>query len=309
VVAEEVPLAEAAGRVAAADIVAAADLPAFDRAAADGLALRADETVGAGAYNPLPFRLADAAEGVATGGAVAVESGDALPAGADAVVRLEHAMPDAPGTVAIIAPVAAGSDVERMGSQAARGSVLVGAGRRLAAAEVGLLACAGLQRVAVVGRPRVRCLLAGPAGGVPDANGPMLAALVARDGGDVADRRPVARDRASLRDALASPGADIVLLAGGTGTGTGDAAAEALAEAGGIAVRGVALRPGETSGAGRTASGVPVLLLPGTPAACLWAYELIAGRAMRPRARRSPPRAGWGRGGGRAPQKGWGGGQ
>ena len=70
------------------------DLPPFDRAAADGFALRADETVGASAYNPLPFRLGPASAGVAPGGAVAVESGDPLPAGADAVVRLEHAMPD-----------------------------------------------------------------------------------------------------------------------------------------------------------------------------------------------------------------------
>jgi molybdopterin molybdotransferase len=279
--AEEVPLAGAAGRVAAADIVAAANLPPFDRAAADGLALRAGETVGAGAYNPLPFRLVQSAEGVAAGRAVAVESGDALPAGADAVVRLEHAMPDAPGTVAILAPAAGGSEVERAGSQAARGSVLVGAGRRLAAAEIGLLASAGVARVAVVGRPRVRCLLLAAAGAAHDANGPILAALVARDGGVVADRRALARDRASLRDALASPGADVVLLAGGTGAGAGDAAAAALAEAGEIAVHGVALRPGETSGAGRTMSGVPVLLLPGTPAACLWAYELIAGRAIR----------------------------
>src|SRR5262245_5860071 len=101
---DEVSLDEVAGRVLAADVTAPTDLPAFDRAAGDGFALRADETVGASGYNPLPFRLAEAAGGVAPHRAVAVESGDPLPAGADAVVRLEHAMPDAPGTVAIIAP-------------------------------------------------------------------------------------------------------------------------------------------------------------------------------------------------------------
>jgi molybdopterin molybdotransferase len=296
---EDVPLAEAAGRVLAADMPAETDLPPLDRAAADGFALVADETVGAGAYNPLPFRLVPAPAGVQPGHAVAVESGDALPAGADAVVGLEHAAPDAPETIAIIAPVAAGNEVERAGSHAARGSVLVAGGRRLGPGEIGLLASAGVERVSVVGRPRVRCLLATdraarveharPTGPLHDANGPMLAALVERDGGVMVGQRRVERSRAVLREALGSPGADIVLVAGGTGPGAGDEVAAALADAGELAIHSVALRPGETAGAGRAAAGgVPVFLLPGTPAACLWAYELLAGRAVRRLAGRSP---------------------
>jgi molybdopterin molybdotransferase len=294
---EDVPLAHAAGRVLARGVEAALDLPPFDRAAADGFALRADETVGASAYNPLPFRLGPGSVDVAVGGAAAVESGDPLPAGADAVVRLEHAMPDTPGAVAVIAPVFAGSEVERQGSYAARGSALLPAGRRLDASAIGLLASAGLERISVVGRPRVRCVLAAgrlvdaaraPAPGeVYDANGPLLAALVERDGGAIVEQRRVERSRAALREALASPGADIVLVAGGSGRGSGDHAAAALAEAGEVAVHGVALRPGETAGAGRLA-GVPVFLLPGSPAACLWAYELLAGRAVRLMAGHSP---------------------
>ena len=157
---EDAPVADAAGRVLAADVTAAMDLPPFDRATADGFALRADETVGAGAYNPLPFRLAPASAGVAPGHAVAVESGDPLPAGADTVARPEQAMPDAPGTIAIIAPVAVGAEVERVGSQCARGGVLFAAGQQLGPGDIGLLASTGVGRVPVVVRPRVRCLLA-----------------------------------------------------------------------------------------------------------------------------------------------------
>jgi molybdopterin molybdotransferase len=293
---EDVRPVEAVGRVLAGDVAAPIDLPPFDRAAADGFALVADETVGAGAYNPLPFRLVPAPAGVQAGHAVAVECGDPLPAGADAVVRLEHATPDAPGTIAIIAPVAAENEVERAGSHAGRGGLLVGAGRRLGPSEIGLLAAAGVQRVSVVGRPRVRCLLAADratdgghglaSGAVFDANGPMLAALIERDGGLEVERRRVERGRAALRDALGLRGADVVLVVGGTGPGAGDESAGALAEAGELAVHGVALRPGETAGAGR-ASGAPVFLLPGTPAGCLWAYELIAGAAIRRLAGRS----------------------
>jgi len=291
VAAEDVPLAEAAGRVLAAAVQAEADLPQLDRAAADGFALVADETMGAGAYNPLPFRLVPASAGVQPGHAVAVESGDPLPAGADAVVRLEHAAPDVPGIMAIIAPVAAGNEVERAGSHAARGGVLVAGGRRLGPGEIGLLGAADVARVSVVGRPRVRCLLAADRQprATHDANGPMLAALVERDGGVMVGRRHVKRSRAVLRDALGSPEADIVLVAGGTGPGAGDTAAAALADTGELAIHGVALRPGETAGAGRAAAGgVPVFLLPGTPPACLWAYELLAGRAIRRLAGRSP---------------------
>jgi molybdopterin molybdotransferase len=291
---EAIALANAAGRVLAGSVEAPLDLPPFDRAAADGFALRADETVGASAYNPLSFKLGPASGGVAPGRAVAVAAGDPLPAGADAVVRLEHAMPEPAGAVAVIAPVFAGSAVERQGSHAARGSALLAAGRRLDAGDVGLLAAAGLERAMVVGKPRVRCLLlagrAIEAGRVPaageiyDADGPLLAALIERDGGVVASRHGAGRDeqrlRKALRHALEAPGTDIVLVVGGTGAGYDDHAAAALAEAGALAVHGVAVRPGATVGAGG-AAGLPVFLLPGPPADCLWAYELLAGRAIR----------------------------
>jgi molybdopterin molybdotransferase len=87
---------------------------------------------------------------------------------------------------------------------------------------------------------------------------------------------------------LVEAGVDIVLVIGGTGPGIDDHSAAALAEAGELAIHGVALRPGETAGLGRTVSGVPVVLLPGAPAACLWSYELFAGRVIRRLGGRGP---------------------
>src|ERR1700736_4366724 len=84
----------------------------------------------------------------------------------------------------------------------------------------------------------------------------------------------------ALSGALVEAGVDIVLVIGGTGPGSDDHSAAALAGAGELAIHGVTLRPGETTGLGRTGSGVPVVLLPGAPAACLWSYELFAGRAI-----------------------------
>lgn len=277
--AELVPLADAPGRVLAAPAVAAGDMPGFDRAGIDGIALAAEATVGASAYNPLRFRLVPAGSSLPPDSAARVAAGDALPAGADAVIPPD-ALDGAAGCE-IVEPVAPGSGVERRAGQAAAGATLLAAGRRLRAADIGLLAVAGIERVPVVGRPLLRVLLTGASAGVPDADGPLLRGLIERDGGVPADIRPLARDREALAAALAAPGADIILVAGGTGRGGDDHAAAALAEAGELAIHGVALYPAETAGMGRSRAGTPVFLLPGAPASCLWAYEMLAGRAVR----------------------------
>ena len=79
-----------------------------------------------------------------------------------------------------------------------------------------------------------------------------------------------------------------MLVIGGTGRGRDDHAAAALAAAGKCAIHGVALLPGETTGLGHNVGGVRVVLLPGAPAACLWSYELLAGRAIRRLGGRNP---------------------
>jgi molybdopterin molybdotransferase len=111
----------------------------------------------------------------------------------------------------------------------------------------------------------------------------MLAALVRRDGGVAEPDSRVA----DLAEALASPGADLVIVCGGTEPG--DGAGSALARVGRLELRGVAIRPGETACLG-TVGAVPVFLLPGLPVACYAAYELLAGPAVRLMGGRS---AGW----------------
>jgi molybdopterin molybdotransferase len=115
----------------------------------------------------------------------------------------------------------------------------------------------------------------------------MLHSLIERDGG-VTDLCRMERTAQAVREALVPGGADIVLLVGGTGRGRNDHAAAVLAEAGALAIDGVALRPGSAAGIGCTEAGVPVVLLPGTPSACLWAYEFLAGRAIRRLGRCNP---------------------
>jgi molybdopterin molybdotransferase len=287
--AEEVDLAEAAGRVLAQDAVAAADLPPFDRASVDGLAVRADDTAGASVYNPLGFRLAaTGCDALSPYTGVLLRLGDPLPADADAVVPLAHIEVGSGGSCELIEASAPRSGVERKADQFARGATLLEAGRRLLPYDIALLAAAGVLRPRVIRSPKVRCFLTRPDGPLHDADGPLLRALIGRDGGTVAELRQINRDQATVRGALRAAAADAVIVVGGTGLGPDDASAAALAEAGTLAIRGVTLRPGETASLGRTEAGLPVFLLPGTPMACLWAYEFFAGRAIRHLAGRDP---------------------
>lgn len=274
---ESAPLARAAGRVLASAVTTDTDLPRIAQAGTDGFALRAADTEGASDYSPLPLRLAARGASVLKPGeAVEVGSGEPLPAGADAVLPLEAGEIQG-GQLEVSTPIAAGEDVARIGEEARAGERLLPAGRRLRPQDLAWLALAGITEVEVVGRPRVRVLLAGQF--EHDADGPLLTALVARDGGVLVgcERAP---DLAALQAALRQPGADLVLIAGGTGLGPDDEAAAALAREGELAIHGLAMHPGDTAGLGRVGE-MPVALLPGMPLACLCAYDVLASRLLR----------------------------
>jgi molybdopterin molybdotransferase len=260
--AEEASFDAAAGRVLASDQRASGAIPSADCAAIDGFAVKAEASLGAGAYNPVAVT------------AVAVEAGEPMPPETDAVVPSNQAEPEGPGQIVLVEPTVAGANVDRRGAVITGGMLLAAAGTRLTPGHLGLLALAGGNRISVTRRPRVRLAITGKARSGPpvDSNGPMLRALIERDGGALLD--------ATLADAFAGD-ADIIIIAGGTGRGPNDRSVEALAAAGSLDIHGVALMPGETAGLGHTLGGVPVLLLPGSPAACLWNYELFAGRAIR----------------------------
>jgi molybdopterin molybdotransferase len=262
----------AVGRITAGDIVAAGDLPAMDRAARDGYAIRAADSVGASDYNPIPLGL--------TGPLSPVSVGDAVPEGIDAVVAVEQIRYDI-GTVELVAAVAEGEGIERRGDDITAGTILLPAGRLVRPADAALLAVLGVADIPVVRRPVVRLAAVGSElEPHTDLDTPMLAALVERDGGIAERHPPLPDDEAAIRDFLARPGADLVILCGGSGLGTNDRTAEALADAGTLAIHGIALRPADSTSLGEAAS-VPVVILPGSPATCLCAYEIVAGRAVR----------------------------
>jgi molybdopterin molybdotransferase len=287
--------------VLATPVTASLDVPAFDRSAMDGYAVRSIETSGASDYNPLTFAIAGQAlpgrpfEGaMSANAAVRVMTGAPMPRGADAVVPAEYA-DEKQGKVDLTLAVGAGKNVGARGEDIRTGAVVLEAGRRLRAQDVGLVASLGMAHVDVVAQPRVRILVTGneivdpgapkDAYQIYDANSPMLRGLVERDGGTV-ERRRLEDDPASIRDALTAPGADVILVSGGSSVGSEDHAPRLLAEVGELAVHGVAMRPSSPAGAGRIGDTL-VFLLPGNPVSCLCAYDFFAGRAIRLRGGRS----------------------
>ncbi len=196
---EVVSLGDAAGRVLARDVTSPVDVPRFARSMMDGFAVRAADTLGATPYNRMPIAVIGQslpgrgfAGRMGPGQAVRIMTGAPLPDGADAVLPVEWTEIEAARILAQ-GEVSPGKHVGRIGEDIAAGTVVLSAGRALRPQDVGVLASIGLARVPVVRRPRVRIVVTGdellPAGAMPeghkivDSNGPMLAALVARDGG------------------------------------------------------------------------------------------------------------------------------
>ncbi len=293
--AEEVPLAECTGRVAARAVTSEVEVPPFPRATMDGYALRAADTFGATPYDPVILAVGGEsmpgrpAIPLAARAACRIMTGAPLPPGADAVLRAEDAT-ETEGRLEVRAALAAGRNVGRPGEDVRRGDLVVPAGRRLLPQDVGLLSSVGCSRVAVHRRPRVRVIVSGnellppgerPAGHrITDSNGPMLAALLERDGGVVESLLRLPDDRDPLRSALAGPRADVIVTAGAASVGREDWVPLLVAELGELLVHGVAMRPSSPTGIGRIGPA-PVLLLPGNPVSCLVAYDFFAGPVVR----------------------------
>jgi molybdopterin molybdotransferase len=304
--AEPVPVAACAGRVLAEDVRASVDVPAFRRSAMDGYAVRGEDTFGASAYDPLALRLVGEAlpgrphaGAVGAGEAVRIMTGAPVPEGADAVVMAE-VCEEADGRVEVREPVAPLRNVGAVGEDIRADEVVLRAGRRLRAQDAGLLASIGTARVACHRRPRVRLVVTGdellPPGSVPggphivDSNSVVLAALVARDGGELLPHEILPDRVERIRAALAAPGADVLLVSGGSSVGLEDHAPRLVAELGRLDFHGVAMRPSSPAGVGRIpAEGGGenvgrerlVFLLPGNPVSCLCAYEFFAGPSLR----------------------------
>jgi molybdopterin molybdotransferase len=277
---EEVPLDQAEGRYLASAVAARVAAPPATCSAMDGFAIRSAEVTG-----PVELKFsgpiyAGASPGpLPPGEAARIFTGAELPAGADAVVREESA--EITGDrVRFGAPARPGENVRRAGEDVVAGGEALPAGLRLGGRRLALLLAVGVERVEVVRRPRVAVISTGDEvvwRRTPDSNGLAVSTLCRRLGAQV--ERLTVPDR--LEEVAALLGAaslrnDAVITIGGVSVGERDLVPAALRQHGAeLLVHGVPMKPGKPFLFARL-GGRPAIGLPGSPSACLVAFEVFA---------------------------------
>lgn len=298
---EEIPLDEAAlGRVLAEPVWAKISSPHYHASAMDGFAVRSEETAGAMPTEPVTLACGDQA--------IYLDTGDPLPAWADAVIPIENvepldegggisAEPRRPHAIRIRAAVVPWSNVRPMGEDIVATQLVLPAGHVLRPVDLGAIAACGHSAVRVSRRPRVAILPSGSElvpvgrpvgpGEIIEYNSLVLAAQVVSWGG-LARRFPIVRDDfAEIRKSVgeAAQEHDLVLLNAGSSAGSEDFSASVVEEMGQLLVHGVAVRPGHPVILGMvrregdrqpgSPAAIPIIGVPGYPVSAALTGEIF----------------------------------
>ncbi|MGH8905960.1 MAG: molybdopterin molybdotransferase MoeA [Egibacteraceae bacterium] len=297
-------LLEAHGCVLAEDVVAPADVPAFANSAMDGYAVRAGDVGDGGELAVIGEIAAGTADVVEPrpGEAVRIMTGAPIPHGVDAVVPFELTE-ELDSRVRLRLAPHPGDNVREAGEDVRAGETVLEAGRRLAAADIGMCAAVGLGSVRVHPRPRVVVISTGDElvepdgplrrGQIRDSNSYTLTTM-AREAGATAYRLPIVRDdRNALLLAFegAMAHADLVVTSGGISAGRYDYVKDVLAQLGDVRFRKVGMQPGMPQAFGfvmrEAGHEVPCFGLPGNPVSAYVSFEVF----VRPTIRRLQGRA------------------
>ena len=284
---EQIPLQDALHRVLARPVEALRSSPAFHGAAMDGVAVKAETTFTASARRPLRLEVDK--------DAFWINTGHPLPAGTDAVIKVEDLNTDADGRFVGIEKAAfPWQHVRKLGEDMVATEIILAPGIEIGAYELGALAAAGVLRPTVFRRPRVAVIPSGSeivsldeakeedlrAGRVlPEFNSLVFTALI-REAGGMVDTRPIVPDdpdaiRAAIL-AAADDGADLIMMNAGSSAGSRDYTAEVIRSLGELFVHGIAVMPGKPTALGLITAGgrrVPVIGTPGYPVSAIVAVE------------------------------------
>jgi molybdopterin molybdotransferase len=294
----EIPLADCQGQYLAEAVTSRVDVPAFDNAAVDGVALRHADLDEPGLTRPMPLRVAagDAPATLAPGQVARIFTGAPVPAGADTVLMQEdcevaEARVRLPGKDT----VTAGQNIRPAGQDARRDDVVMERGDRLTPQAVGLIASVGIATVKV-NAPRVLILTSGDEiqspeetplpGKIFDSNGPQLTQLLLQSGFVNVQREHLPDDPAIIRNTLtrvltdSAQRPDVIISTGGVSVGEEDHLRAVLAEHGELDFWRLAIKPGKPFTYGRI-DDIPFFGLPGNPSAVLVCYLMLVLPALR----------------------------
>lgn len=282
---ERIPIETADNRVLAAAIVADQDVPAFDRAAMDGYAVRAADTAAASEQSPVALtRVGRVLTGettdtpVTAGACMEVATGAPLPPGADAVVMVEHTTREGE-SILVRRAATPRQHVGPRGADIHQGESLLTAGTVFTPARIGAVTAIGLTHVEVYTRPRVAIMCTGDEvvspghplrpGQVYNVNRYTLEALVRRHGGDPVIVPTTGDSLAALDASLAlARTCELIVTSGGSSVGEHDLVIDMLRAHGEVIFHGIAIKPGKPTVFGRIGDTL-LLGLSGYPTSCL----------------------------------------
>ena len=275
--AETVPSAESAGRVLPDAVYAKICSPHYNASAMDGVAVKAADTFGASEHTPLTLTRAQYR---------AVDTGDPIPDGCDAVIMVEDLIDAGDGSFTILSAVHPWQNVRQVGEDICMGDMIAPSGTVLTPALCGALLAGGVTQVRVLRRPLVGILPTGDeivhptdtprAGEIIEFNSTIFSAMLCEYGAE-AKTYPITPDkkdliRAALQTALAE--CDAVLILAGSSAGRDDYTSDVIASLGTVLVHGLAIKPGKPAVLGE-ACGKPVIGLPGYPVSAIVVMDEI----------------------------------
>jgi putative molybdopterin biosynthesis protein len=293
--AETVFLLEACNRILAENVVAALDIPPFNRATVDGYAVKAEDTFGATENRPNKLKIGGTVNIgeppttlVKQGTTAEIVTGAPMPKGADAVVMSEFAERKK-DDVYVYSAVAKDENTMKAGADIQKDETVLKKSQLLGSREIGVLAAVGLKKVKVYGIPRVAVFSTGteitepgeelPLGKIYDINAYSLSTAVAESGGKPLYSGVIQDDMIELQEALkqALASADMVITSGGVSVGPKDIMPKVLNTLGkpGVIISGIAIKPGKPATVALI-EGKPVFSLPGHPASALLVFHLLA---------------------------------
>ena len=275
---EEVAIEDALGRVTSEAIFARTSVPHYHAAAMDGIAVRAEDTLGASESSPLHLQVGPQATWV--------DTGDALPPETNAVIMAENVQDLGDGRLEILASVAPWQHVRPMGEDLVATELVLPENHALGAVDLGAIVAAGHTCVHVRRRPRVAILPTGselvepgapmPPGAIVDFNSVVLAGQVREWGGEPVRLPITPDDRSLIRDHVVSAlkKCDVVLVNAGSSAGSEDYTAGIVRELGALLVHGVAIRPGHPLVLG-VSHEKALIGIPGYPVSAILTSELF----------------------------------
>jgi molybdopterin molybdotransferase len=297
---ETIPLIRAAGRYLAEDIEAALPVPAFRRSTKDGYAVRSRDVSGAAETLPAFLNITgevhmgrSAGIVVGSGDAVYVPTGAMIPDGADAIVMIEYVELLTESELAVYRPSAVKENIINKGEDINPGERVLCKGKKLKAADLGVLTSVGRMEVRVFKKPVVSVISTGDEiiapdkepseGQIRDINTYTIAAAAEAAGFEIGRTHVVGDDREELKTVLGQchTESDIVFLSGGSSVGKKDYSLEAISALGepGILCHGIAFKPGKPTIIANS-GGKPVIGLPGHPVSALVVLGILGDRLL-----------------------------